>query len=273
MKRSREPEEESSAASSPQDIASPHAYDMGPEPVPKLRGLDGNDIGNGASTAANTLRCTLHPQILTFTTFDEYDAHYNKQHVNRCHECHKNFPSDHVLSLHIEECHDSFVAALRDKGERTYSCFVEDCDRKCRDPSKRRRHLIDKHTYPRNFFFDVTRYGIDGRQSLLCDVGGHRRRQSKEDRHSAAKARAAAEEAGDGQAADGASKELPRKSGVNKNDTKAEDTETQVAHQTPSRDAAMDMDSLASGMSSLKLVPRSISFGRGGRRGGFTRSH
>lgn len=119
MKRSREPEEESSAASSPQDIASPHAYDMGPEPVPKLRGLDGNDIGNGASTAANTLRCTLHPQILTFTTFDEYDAHYNKQHVNRCHECHKNFPSDHVLSLHIEECHDSFVAALRDKGERT----------------------------------------------------------------------------------------------------------------------------------------------------------
>ncbi|KAL8388506.1 hypothetical protein RB595_009201 [Gaeumannomyces hyphopodioides] len=272
MKRSREPEEES-PASSPEGIASPPAYEMGPEPVPKMRGLDGNETSTGTSTAATTLRCTLHPHILIFATFNEYDAHYNKQHVNRCHECNKNFPSDHILSLHIEECHDSFVAALRDKGERTYSCFIEDCDRKCRDPSKRRRHLIDKHTYPPNFFFDVTRYGIDGRQSLLCDVGGHRRTQSKEARHSAAKASAAAREAGEGQATGAAGKERPRKSGVNKDETKAENPEPHVAHPTPSKDVEMEMDSLSSGMSSLKLVPRSISFGRGGRRAGFTRSH
>src|SRR3954447_3040965 len=58
-----------------------------------------------------------------------------------------------------------------------YSCFVEGCDRKCSTPQKRRLHLIDKHMYPKNFFFAVTKEGIDGRRSMLLE-GGHRRRRS-----------------------------------------------------------------------------------------------
>ncbi|KAG2017135.1 hypothetical protein GB937_005733 [Aspergillus fischeri] len=30
-----------------------------------------------------------------------------------------------------------------------YSCFIEDCDRKCSTPQKRRMHLIDKHMFPK----------------------------------------------------------------------------------------------------------------------------
>ncbi|MBE3046571.1 hypothetical protein IMZ48_29385, partial [Candidatus Bathyarchaeota archaeon] len=43
-------------------------------------------------------------------------------------------------------------------------------------PQKRRLHLIDKHTYPKNFFFALTKEGIDGRNSLLLEAG-HRRRK------------------------------------------------------------------------------------------------
>lgn len=28
-------------------------------------------------------------------------------------------------------------------------CFVEDCDKLCADPAKRRLHVIDKHNYPK----------------------------------------------------------------------------------------------------------------------------
>lgn len=75
------------------------------------------------SESGEAMRCSLppHRNTLTFATFEEYDIHYAKTHVNRCVECRKNFPTTHFLNLHIEENHDSLISVRRERGEKTVS--------------------------------------------------------------------------------------------------------------------------------------------------------
>ena len=67
------------------------------------------------------MRCSLppHPQTLCFQSYEAYDVHYAKAHVNRCSECRKNFPTAHFLELHIEENHDPLIQVRKEKGEKT----------------------------------------------------------------------------------------------------------------------------------------------------------
>jgi hypothetical protein len=67
------------------------------------------------------MRCSLPPprQVICFSSYEEYEVHYNKTHVNRCLECRKNFPTEHFLSLHIEENHDAIVGVRKERGEKT----------------------------------------------------------------------------------------------------------------------------------------------------------
>jgi hypothetical protein len=76
-----------------------------------------------ASMLPEVMRCSLppHRQALPFTSFEEYEVHYNKTHVNRCSECRKNFPTPHFLDLHISENHNPLADVLKDRGERTVS--------------------------------------------------------------------------------------------------------------------------------------------------------
>lgn len=69
------------------------------------------------------MRCSLppHKETLIFSTYDDYESHYLKTHVNRCSECGKNFPTQHILNIHIEENHDPLILARRDRGEKTVS--------------------------------------------------------------------------------------------------------------------------------------------------------
>ncbi|KAJ4262199.1 hypothetical protein NW757_000464 [Fusarium falciforme] len=209
------------------------------------------------------MRCNLppHREPLAFKTYDEYEVHYNKSHTNRCLECRKNFPSEHLLNVHIEECHDPLVTVKREKGEHTYSCFVEGCERKCMTHQKRRMHLIDKHMYPKNFFFAVTRDGIDGRRSLLNDGSHHRRRSSTNSQVTkGSRRRASLLEA------EGANSQQEPKSPKTPKSPKAQKEEKK-----PDSDKSPDteMADLAGAMSSLSFVPPSIRFGRG--RAGFSK--
>lgn len=69
------------------------------------------------------MRCSLppHKDTITFSNYDDYESHYLKTHVNRCSECGKNFPTQHILNIHIEENHDPLILARRDRGEKTVS--------------------------------------------------------------------------------------------------------------------------------------------------------
>ncbi len=265
MKRSREPDEEepSSPSTGSEDLDSAASRS-------KIAEID-------PSEEAPSMACLLHREKMTFRSYGEYESHYNNEHVNRCFDCKKNFPSSHLLGIHIEDCHDPLVSVKREKGEHTvsrplpilpatskepgltllqYSCFVEDCERKCGTPDKRRRHLIDKHMYPRNFFFAITRDGVDGRRSLLEDGGRrHRRRsstQTKRDTRTKS-TREPAEEANT--AGDSKSRPARDKQG------KVEEDDDGDAHPD------VEMDDLVGAMSALKFVPSSIRFGRGGKVG------
>jgi hypothetical protein len=135
MKRSREPEEpppEESAATASSGPSSQHAAHLSTvstpsrddddslsPPAAKVAELDLSDSdGRGLGME---MRCSLPPHKGTevFATYAEYEAHYRQQHTNRCVQCRKNFPSAHFLELHIEETHDAFVQARRERGERT----------------------------------------------------------------------------------------------------------------------------------------------------------
>lgn len=286
MKRSREPEEDTPDAASPAAVnsPSPRPSDSGSLPAAKITELDPSSTGD----TDVEMRCLLppHKEPLLFTSYSEYETHYQKAHTNRCLECRKNFPSTHLLGVHIEEAHDCFVMVKRERGERTvsypfpatmcggfadlrivqYSCFVEGCDRKCSTPQKRRLHLIDKHMYPKNFFFAVTRDGIDGRRSLLND-GSHRRRRS-----SVAMTAAATGTATNGQPLPQAATSTVAKSLTGQGEivpAQQPAPETRQSESRPKPDVGID--DLTGAMSALQFVPPSIRFGRGGRKAGFAK--
>ncbi|KAH8194188.1 hypothetical protein TruAng_011647 [Truncatella angustata] len=285
MKRSREPEEEATAVESPAaytDDTASTSSETAHIRVSKFAELDGSAIDDSHSSVA--MRCSLpgHKEPLVFKSYIEYEAHYSKTHTNRCAECRKNFPSDRFLDLHIEECHDAFAAVLREKGEHTvslvhlhhqcdygfltfseYSCFVEGCDRKCGTPQKRRMHLIDKHMYPKNYFFAVTKEGIDGRDSLLLEGGHHRRRSSA----SQAGVQKTASRRQNLRQPEGTETVLEAEQSTSEKDSEA----TQVGTKVDGKDADTDMADLTSAMSTLQFVPTSVRFGRGKGRTGFSR--
>ncbi|KAK8114783.1 hypothetical protein PG999_006852 [Apiospora kogelbergensis] len=275
MKRSREPEEDDSSEYSAD--ASGDDNDDHDEPTPRRKSQPSAKIIQVDESAVDdsstvVMRCLLppHREALAFRSYTDYETHYHKAHSNRCFECRKNFPSDHLLSVHIEEQHDAFAAVLREKGEHTYSCFVEGCDRKCRTPQKRRMHLIDKHMYPKNFFFGVTKDGIDGRSSLLIESAGHRRRGSSISQNGGQKGaarrhslRSQTTEAAEMSTspAQHAAHEKDVKGSIASNDKDAPRPET----------ADVAMADLENAMSALQFVPPSIRFGRGKGKSGFAK--
>jgi len=147
------------------------------------------DLDNSAPATSTTMQCSLPPhRLLSFPSAEDFDTHYAKEHTNRCASCGKNFPSPRYLSLHIDENHNPVREALAAKGEKTYACFIEDCEKLCSTPQKRRLHLIDKHMFPKVYNFRIIDQGLDKTSSLLhtgqrrrvstTDSNAHRRRAS-----------------------------------------------------------------------------------------------
>ncbi|OHE96092.1 zinc finger protein [Colletotrichum orchidophilum] len=262
MKRSREAEEEHPASGISADERSSSEISTSDDRAAKFTGVEPDAEGASEDFA---MKCSLppHKEALTFKTYDDYEAHYIATHTNRCLECGRNLPSGHLLNVHHEECHDSFAAVKRERGEHTYSCFVEGCERKCMTPQKRRMHLIDKHGFPKNYFFAVTKEGVDGRRSLLVEAGHHRRKSSN---------------------AFSITKGSKRRSSILDSST-SQGGESQMsgdavakseAGPVPAQLATMErsdteMEDLAGAMSALNFVPNSVRFGRGGGRAGFAK--
>ncbi|KAK5130493.1 hypothetical protein LTR08_001973 [Meristemomyces frigidus] len=215
---------------------------------------------------ASSMRCHLPPhKPLSFGTYAEYETHCQQAHTNRCTDCKKNLPTSHFLDLHIAENHDPIVAARRERGEKTYACFVEGCDKVCGEWQKRRSHMVDKHGYPRNYDFFIVNTGVDGRRSMLragVDAQGHRK-SSRERRGSSATETTQSTEASS--ASEPASGEHKGESRADTPAAKGDEVEMMA------RPKETAVDDLASSMSSLKMVPRSVTFGKRGRAG-FARS-
>lgn len=124
VKRAREDSPPSSTSSTPlcaisepdPSSPSPPAVDV---PVHLSKYLHVSDDPLHRTAAA--MKCSLppHHDILAFSTFEDFETHYAKEHANRCSECRRNFPTNHFLELHIGENHDPLSEARRAKGEKT----------------------------------------------------------------------------------------------------------------------------------------------------------
>lgn len=215
------------------------------------------------------IKCTLPPHHpMTFGTSEEYESHYHQNHTNRCSNCGRNFPSAHFLDLHIAENHDPITAAKRDAGEKTYACFVEDCDKVCSEWKKRRSHLVDKHGFPKNYNFLVVDTGIDHRNSMLragVDVQGHRR--SSRERGGRSSSVTESTQNTESTSFDKSKNVAP--SAVKKGASTSETAESS-GHAVAQNKA--DVSDLTSSFSSLTMVPRSVTFGRRTNRSGFAKS-
>jgi len=123
-----------------------------------------------STATAPVIRCSLQPLCAArpFNTYNDYEVHYTQAHSNRCRECCRNLPSQHLLDLHIREHHDPFTELKRERGEKTYFCFVEGCNKICSTIRTRRLHLVDLHKFPKNYNFGIIDHGIDHARTLLC---------------------------------------------------------------------------------------------------------
>ncbi|EJU03710.1 hypothetical protein DACRYDRAFT_14748 [Dacryopinax primogenitus] len=140
-----------------------------PSPPPKIRRSQrpepSTSTGTGTSAA---LTCTLpptchrHPAVLEDA--QALERHYRTYHTHVCQErkCLAVFPDDRLLELHFAECHDPIFAIRKERGEKTFACFIPTCPRTFLIPAKRRLHLIDAHHYPKEYFFAITNKGIGG---------------------------------------------------------------------------------------------------------------
>ncbi|MCJ1430497.1 hypothetical protein MMC29_008415, partial [Sticta canariensis] len=270
VKRSREHSPPSSTPSTPscatseRDHSPPAFVDI---PVHSSKYLHASD--NPLQSIAAVMKCSLppHHETLAFPTFEDFEIHYAKEHANRCSECRRNFPTTHFLELHIGENHDPLSEARRARGEKTYRCFVTDCDKICFTPEKRRMHLVDKHMFPKNYDFLVVDSGIDKRSSML-------RTRYRQPSSAASRALHREHDANGGSKRSEPPEKETKKAFVDpvmpSIPTVVEPTSTQsekssLAQGDPSD---VDMDGLSSKLSALKFVPPSVRFGRGGRKSG-----
>lgn len=131
-------------------------------------------------------------------------------------------------------------------------------------------HLIDKHMFPKNYDFFIVNSGIDRRSSMLRPR--HRQGSSASSRlllrdrqGSISQKSATTPEHSHGEI----------QMDIEKLPVPAAEDLNATAHKrhlkTPSS-TDVDMETLTSNMSTLRFVPSSVRFGRGGRRGGFSRS-
>ena len=208
-------------------------------------------LSTPVSHQGHAMQCSLppHRHTLDFPSIDAFEIHYAKDHSNRCTSCGKNFPSPHFLTLHIDENHNALREELQAKGERTYACLVEDCERKCSTPQKRRLHLIDKHAFPKVYNFRVIDKGIDHSSSMLQESKSHRRRVSTTNApaDTATRRRRASN-----QQVNGEMMQQPTQSRLAK--VKNDPATARESHGT----AEGQLDELTRSMSALKFVPPSV---------------
>lgn len=265
--------------------ASVSSLDEATPSTTQSRSISAEPIGHAAKYSQTDLqdqtasmRCLLPPhKPITFSSYPEYETHYNQTHSNRCSECKANFPTAHFLELHIAENHDPLIAAQRDRGVKTFACFVESCEKVCSDWKKRRSHLVDKHGFPKNYDFLVVNLGVDGKRSMLrAGIDGQGHRASSRERRGSNETDATVST----QSTQATSVSPPPSALPNASATAQQTQQASTSHESPSSPpwkgkkrsgstrslpygapvmpAKADMDNIISSMSALNMVPRSV---------------
>ncbi|KAL2906973.1 hypothetical protein RDABS01_005683 [Bienertia sinuspersici] len=87
------------------------------------------------------------------TSLEGFEDHYNACHTASCSVCHKAYPTQRLLSIHVSEVHDSYFKAKVSRGYAMYECLLENCELKFKSYKARHQHLVDRHKFPTTFEF------------------------------------------------------------------------------------------------------------------------
>ncbi|KAI0941009.1 hypothetical protein AcV7_003231 [Taiwanofungus camphoratus] len=240
--------------------------------------------------SASPLLCTLPPTCnppqnrpTPLANTGELEAHYATYHAHVCEEkgCGSVFPDARLLELHQTECHDPLAAVRKDRGEKIFACHLATCPRRFLTPKMRRLHLIQAHGYPKEYFFAVTNKGVGGLLTRWGEGASLIRGQWK--------ARAPvievdSEGASESEGASGDESEERELGGTDMEEASENEQAKKINAQGEEHTAAIrqsaasqlgeeqgldSLDALAGQLDSLSLVPPTIQFGRGAKRGGF----
>ena len=109
-----------------------------------------NNSSSNNSVVRNGIVCNEPPCKNNFILLEFYSSHVENYHNNRCDKCKQNFVSNHILYLHINECHNPFFNEFE-----KLKCFEIHCNETFENHSERINHLIKVHDYPPFFDFDM----------------------------------------------------------------------------------------------------------------------
>jgi len=218
------------------------------------------------------------------------ERHYSLYHAFVCSAdggCCSVFPDARFLALHQTECHDPLMAIRKERGEKTFECFLEPCGRKFLTPKARRLHLIGAHGYSKEFFFAITNKGIGGLvrkwgEGVSLIRGEWKERMDAMDDAGEVPHEATAKPSGplfirDPPPHFDKVQPVPMNPGRPPRPARAEiPAPKQGPVRRPSSTSTLQgkkdddsLDSLTSKLDTLSLVPTSIRFGRGGKQRGF----
>ncbi|KAF8141409.1 hypothetical protein EV363DRAFT_1139417, partial [Boletus edulis] len=210
------------------------------------------------------LLCTLpptcnppHNKPTPIANSRDLEIHYGKYHAHVCEQrgCGCVFPDAQLLELHQTECHDPLAAVRKERGERIFACHLVSCPRLFSTPKARRLHLIQAHSYPKEYFFAVTNKGVGGLLKRWGD-GASMIRGTWKPRDIKL----------------GQETKITGKENMEVDLDSEEEEDAEVEDEGEGDDVDEEeggVDELARSMSSLSLVPPAIRFGRGGKSGGF----
>merc|ERR1719199_1923491 len=99
-----------------------------------------------------------------------FESHYAAAHVNLCSVCGRVMPTCRLLSLHVQEAHDSFFAEMA-KREPMYECLVEGCPKKFKGDFQRHWHLVHVHHYPKSFRFHFQNQNSNKKRGRQASTG------------------------------------------------------------------------------------------------------
>jgi len=83
----------------------------------------------------------------------ECEEHYEISHTKECSICKAIFPTDHLLDLHLQECHDSYFLSAIESQRARFQCLVSTCTQTFENDAERLTHLRQQHNYPNWFRF------------------------------------------------------------------------------------------------------------------------
>lgn len=102
---------------------------------------------------SNGIPCGISGCNKILDSLTSYELHYNSTHRNACSQCKRNFPTSHLLDIHLLEWHDSMFDLLASKSPM-YQCLLELCGDKFWNSKDRKNHMIKCHKFPSNYRFE-----------------------------------------------------------------------------------------------------------------------